>query len=237
MANYIIEKVSDPVQLAYLASQIIASYINLTLEKKERAQLALSGGSTPASAYRLLGKEYLAWERVDVFLGDERWVDSNDESSNARMLRETLLSSEPGSNASFYPVSTTEQLNPNKSAEVFSGLIQKVCIGKPPIFDLMVLGLGEDGHTASLFPGTKSLKVKDSWTTVSEGKGLARITLTSPVLSSANKVIFLVCGSNKKHALKRLLDPCESSERTPARLVQPNSEILLLVDEAASALI
>jgi 6-phosphogluconolactonase len=99
---------------------------------------------------------------------------------------------------------------------------------------MMVLGLGDDGHTASLFPGTEAPEVRDRWTTIGRGKGLDRISLTAPVLSASRKVMFLVSGANKREALRRLLDPAESSQRTPAKLVQPEAEIIVLADEAAS---
>ena len=98
----------------------------------------------------------------------------------------------------------------------------------------MLLGLGDDGHTASLFPGTDAPKVRDQWTTIGRGKGLDRITLTAPVLSAARKVLFLVSGEGKHQALSRLLDASESAERTPAKLVTPSTEILVLADQAAS---
>jgi len=96
------------------------------------------------------------------------------------------------------------------------------------------LGLGDDGHTASLFPGTDAPEVHDRWTTIGRGKGLERITLTAPVLSASRTVMFLVSGANKREALQRLLDPAESSQRTPAKLAQPQAEIIVLADEAAS---
>jgi 6-phosphogluconolactonase len=99
----------------------------------------------------------------------------------------------------------------------------------------MVLGLGDDGHTASLFPGTHAPTVRDQWVTVGEGKGLPRLTLTAPVLSAARTVIFLVSGAGKATALQRLLDPQEPCERTPARLVQPEGEVQILADAAAAA--
>jgi len=235
MTTYRIERARDSQDLARMAAQTIASYLDLALDQRDRAQLALSGGSTPAVAYGLLGQEHLPWERVDVFLGDERWVDADDASSNARMLRQTLLHQAPGSHAAFHPVPTVSLPTPEDSAVAFQAAIEKVCPGEPPIFDLMVLGLGEDGHTASLFPGTEAPTVTDRWTTVGRGKGLERITLTAPVLSASRQVIFLVSGAGKAQALARLLDPAESPQRTPAKLVTPRTEVLVLADEAALA--
>jgi 6-phosphogluconolactonase len=100
---------------------------------------------------------------------------------------------------------------------------------------VVLLGLGDDGHTASLFPGTAAPNVRDRWVTTGEGKGLPRITLTAPTLSAARKVVFLVSGASKRQALERLLDAQEPPERTPARLVQPHAEVLILADAAAAA--
>ena len=237
MATFDIQKVEDQEQLACLASQLISDQIKLGLNHKDNFQMALSGGSTPRKTYELLREEILPWDRVQIMLGDERWVPCDDESSNALMLRQTLLASGPGSQASFYPTPTVEFKTPQESAREFSQLIKRIFNNDSPCFDLILLGLGEDGHTASLFPGTKSLNVRNSLATVSTGKAQERITLTASVLSSASKVIFLVSGEGKQTALKRLLDPNESYERTPAKLVNPDSEIVLLVDKTAAALI
>jgi 6-phosphogluconolactonase len=99
---------------------------------------------------------------------------------------------------------------------------------------VILLGLGDDGHTASLFPGSAALAERGRSVVVGEGKGLPRITLTAPVLSAARQVIFLVSGTGKRQALERLLDPQEPVERTPARLVQPRGEVLILADAAAA---
>ena len=235
MTTYRLEQARDSKDLARRAAQTIASYIDLALNQRDRAQIALSGGSTPALAYGMLAQEHLPWDRVDVFLGDERWVHPDDEASNAHMLRQTLMAKGPGARAAFHPVPTTELADAEASAAAFAEMLRSVCPGSPPVFDLMLLGLGDDGHTASLFPGTEAPMVKDRWATVGRGKGLDRITLTAPVLSASRQVIFLVSGVGKQEALKRLLDPSESPQRTPAKLVQPNSEVLILSDREASS--
>ena len=235
MSSYRIERSPSSENLARRAAEHIGAAIDLALDQRDRAQIALSGGNTPALAYALLGQEHLPWDRVDVFLGDERWVAADDESSNARMLRNTLLKTgQPGARACFHPVPTVELSSPEASADAFAELVAKACEGAPPVFDFILLGLGDDGHTASLFPGTEAPGVLDRWTTIGRGKGLERITLTAPVLSAARQVVFLVSGEAKRQALSRLMDAAESPERTPAKLVRASSEILVLADQAAS---
>jgi len=231
--SYRISVAASAEDLARQCAQQVAAAIDLALAERDRAQIALAGGETPKAAYRLLGAEHLPWERVDVLLGDERWVSRDDSSSNARMLGETLLAREPGSGASFHPV-PTDLSDPEASASAYADLLMALCPGDPPCFDLILLGLGDDGHTASLFPGTAAPAVRDRPVTIGEGKGLPRITLTAPVLSAARRVVFLVSGAGKRQALGRLLDPFEPAERTPARLVQPAGEVLILADHAAA---
>jgi len=233
MTTYRIAVAASADDLANQCSQHIAAALDLALAERDRAQIALAGGETPKAAYRLLGGQHLPWERVDVLLGDERWVSREDPSSNARMLGETLLAREPGSQASFHPV-PTELADPQASATAYEALLKALCAGDPPRFDLILLGLGDDGHTASLFPGTDAPLVNDRAVTIGEGKGLPRITLTAPVLSAARQVIFLVSGAGKQQALRRLLDPLEPADRTPARLVQPVAQVLILADQAAA---
>jgi 6-phosphogluconolactonase len=233
-ATYRLEVAADAAELARRAAETIAARIDLALAERDRAQIALAGGSTPAAAYRLLGAEHLPWERVDVLLGDERWVPEDDPASNALLLRHSLLAETPGAQARFHPVPTGQE-SPEASAAAFTALLSQLCPGDPPVFDLILLGLGDDGHTASLFPGTAAISVTDRSVTVSEGKGLPRVTLTAPVLSAARQVVFLVSGTGKRQALQRLLDPAEPAVRTPARLVQPRSPVLILADADAAA--
>jgi 6-phosphogluconolactonase len=235
--TYKLEVAADATQLARVCAERIAALLDLALDERDRAHVALSGGTTPAAAYRLLNQEHLPWNRVDVVLGDERWVSATDPASNARMLRETLLAEGgPGAQARFHPV-PTELPTPEASVDAFERYVRDLCPGDPPVFDVMLLGLGDDGHTASLFPGTPATQERTRLVTIGAGKGMERISLTAPVLSAARQVMFLVSGAGKGEALRRLLDPAEQAERTPAKLVQPQAPVLVLADaEAAQAL-
>lgn len=220
--------------LARQTAEAIGSTLDLVLAERDRAQIALAGGETPRATYRQLGHQHLPWDRVDVLLGDERWVSASDPSSNARMVRETLMAEAPGHRARLHPV-PTDLASSQQGAETYGELLQQLCAGTPPALDLVLLGLGDDGHTASLFPGTAAPTITDRAVTLGEGKGLPRVTLTAPTLSAARRVLFLVSGAGKVQALKRLLDPLESAERTPAKLVQPHEEVWIFADRAAAA--
>ncbi len=234
MNKYEIQVSEDKNSLAQAASDLIAQIIESTLKIKSKAKIALCGGSTPKVAYSLLGKKNLDWTNVDLFLGDERWVDNESQDSNCFLLNNSLLSSgNAAQQASFFSVSTVELASPEESARNYEKILKNSLDGYPPRFDLILLGLGDDGHTASLFPGSDALFERDSLITVGEGKGHKRITFTSKLLSSAHNVVFLISGSAKQTALKRLLDQSESWERTPAKLVSPNSEIIVLADKDA----
>ena len=233
MTQYHLRLAPSSEDLARQAAEQVASRIDLALAERDRAVIALAGGETPKACYGRLGADHLPWERVDVLLGDERWVPADDPASNARMLRETLLAQGPARSAAFHPVPTDEP-TPEGSAAAYAQVLVGLGGGPIPSFDVILLGLGDDGHTASLFPGSAALAENQRSVTVGEGKGLPRITLTAPVLCAARQVIFLVSGTAKRQALERLLDPEESHERTPARLVRPRSEVLILADAAAA---
>ena len=234
MTKYQIQVSEDKNSLANVASDLIAHIIESTLKIKSRAKIALCGGSTPKATYSLLGKKNLQWTNVDFFLGDERWVDNQSQDSNCFLLNNSLFKvGNPSLEASFFKVSTVELPSPEDSAKDYEKILKNNLDGDPPRFDLILLGLGDDGHTASLFPGSDALFERNSLITVGEGKGHKRITFTSKLLSSADNVVFLISGSTKQTALKRLLDPSESWERTPAKLVAPNSEIIVLADKDA----
>ena len=234
MTDYDIQVSEDNNSLAFAASNLIAQIIESTLKKKSRVKIALCGGSTPKSAYSLLGRRNLEWDKVDLFLGDERWVDNESQDSNCFLLNHSLFKEgNPSLEASFFRVSTIELSSPEASAKDYERIIKKNLDGDPPRFDLILLGLGDDGHTASLFPGSDALFVRDDLITVGEGKGHQRITFTSKLLNSTDKVVFLISGVTKQTALKRLLNQSESWERTPAKLVANSSKIIVLTDKDA----
>ena len=238
MTKYDLQVSPDKNFLAFAASDLIAQIIESTLKNKSRAKIALCGGSTPEAAYSLLGKKNIDWKNVDLFLGDERWVDNSSQDSNCFLLNNSLFKEgNPSLKASFFPVSTIELSSPEASAKDYERIIKKNLDGDPPRFDLILLGLGDDGHTASLFPGSDALFVRDDLITVGEGKGHQRITFTSKLLNSTDNVVFLISGSGKQIALKRLLDQSESWERTPAKLVANRSKIIVLADKDAYAFI
>ena len=234
MTKYVIHVSEDKKSLAYDASELISQIIETTLKNKSRAKIALCGGSTPKAAYSLLGKKNIDWKNVDLFLGDERWVDNTSQDSNCFLLNNSLFKEgNPSQEASFFSVSTVELQSPEESAKDYERIIKKNLDGNPPRFDLILLGLGDDGHTASLFPGSDALFVREDLITVGEGKGHKRITFTSKLLNSTDNIVFLISGSAKQVAIKRLLDQSESWERTPAKLVAPSSEIIVLADKDA----
>jgi len=222
----------NKLELSSNVSIYIENQINKTLNIKNRFQFCVSGGSTPKSVYENLSKLDISWDKVDVFLGDERCVDPNSELSNSLMLRNSLLKNY-GSKAYFYEIFNDSNIEDYISKKLLITKLYEKCSNDPPSFDLTLLGLGDDGHTASLFPYKKNNNI-DDLVIFNEGNGLKRISLTPKVLSCSSNIIFLVSGSSKRTALKRLLDKNESSERTPSKLINSTNQISIFCDEDSS---
>ena len=192
--------------------------------------VALSGGSTPRRAYQLAADLREDWSRVDVWLGDERCVPPDDERANLRLVRETLVVKISNSPPSLHPVDTS--LPPAESAARYDDDLQGVTL------DLALLGLGSDGHTASLFPHAPSLD-EERLLAVAADAGLPpwveRVTMTIPALSAAREVVFLAVGEDKAAAARRAFGE-PPSRATPASLVRSSSGATAAVlDRAAAA--
>lgn len=203
---------------------------------------ALSGGHTPIGLYEELAgaRDSLDWEKIHIFLVDERFVPPTDSRSNFAMIKATLLDKVPIPGANVHPV-PVEGADPELCARRYEDdlcAFFETPTGSVPRFDLIMLGLGEDGHTASLFPGTDALGEKTRLVRAipPEGERTARITLTLPVINKARNVIFLVTGAGKSEIMRRLIE--EGDESLPAAKVAPESgEALFLCDKDAAALL
>jgi 6-phosphogluconolactonase len=175
------------------------------------------------------------WERTHWFWGDERFVPHDDPLSNYRMVRDAMLSHAPVPAENIHAV-PTEGMTPEAAARDYQRLLQdfygsQTLDPEKPLFDINLLGLGEDGHTASLFPGTDALKERDRWvTSVVGAKAEARITLTFPTLESSRQAIFLVAGADKAPMLKRLI---EGDQALPAARLNPTGRLSIFADRQA----
>jgi 6-phosphogluconolactonase len=208
-----------------------------------RFAVALSGGSTPKMMYALLaGPEFsneLDWARVDVFWGDERCVPPDHPESNFRMAKEALLDKIAVPPANVHRMRAEEA--PGPAADAYENEIKRFFAlqsGQLPRFDLVLLGLGEDGHTASLFPGSRVLDERDRLVAAPYAEKLQahRLTLTLPVINAAARVIFLVAGASKAKVVGEILQAGKPADRYPAARVRPaNGDVTWLIDAAAAA--
>jgi 6-phosphogluconolactonase len=183
--------------------------------------MVLSGGNTPRELYRRLAHSDLAWSDMHVFFGDERCVPPDHAASNYRMAYETLLCR--------VPAIVHRMRGELCSAQQYEDELDAAFSGSVPHFDVVLLGLGADGHTASLFPGDAALSVTDRYVVRVERPDFSRLTLTARALSSATDVFFLVAGPTKQHALKRLLS---GADIPPARI--SGERVTIITDLAAS---
>jgi 6-phosphogluconolactonase len=221
-----------------LADKVASWLLELALAKPEPFSLCLSGGSTPKALYRRLAqapyRDAFPWDRTHLFWGDERFVPHDDALSNFRMVKEALLDHAPIPKDNIHPVPTNGA--PADAAARYQATLQTFYGGdvldpEKPLFDVNLLGLGADGHTASLFPGTDVLKERTAWTAAVVGvKDEARITLTYPALESARHAVFLVEGEGKADILARLV----SGDRSlPSARVHPSGDLRVYCDVAA----
>ena len=207
--------------------------------KRGEFAVALSGGTTPRMLYRTLASyPFLGafpWARAQWFWGDERFVPHDDPMSNYRMVCEAMLSRVPASASNIHAIAT-EGLTPADAARRYERALKNHYGAERlnparPLFDLVLLGLGTDGHTASLFPGSPALDEREHWTSVGELKSQPRITLTYPAIESSAQTAFLVEGPAKRDILGRLRG---GAADLPAARLRPNGALRIFADKAAA---
>lgn len=232
-----IEVLADPPALAQRVAEWMTT---MAVAAKRGFRVSLSGGSTPRALYALLAseafKDRFPWQRVSWFWGDERFVPHDHPDSNYRMAREAMLAKVPVPAANIYPIPTDG--TPETAAQRYEQSLQEAYEARildpaTPLFDVMLLGLGEDGHTASLLPGSEVLKERERWVVaVRRGRPEVRITLTYPVIESSRHVAFLVEGAGKAAMLAAIR---AGGSQVPAARVRPVGELIWFVDRAAIA--
>jgi 6-phosphogluconolactonase len=229
-----------PEQLAVAAAKRFVECAAKLHGELDRFSMALAGGKTPRRVYELLASERfinrLKWSQVDLFFGDERAVPPTHPDSNYAMVYETLISKVP------IPAKNVHRIigegDANENARGYENQLQSFFAGLAwPRFDLALLGMGEDGHTASLFPHSDALEEKSRWVvaTKNEQTGQHRITLTVPVFNHASHVMFLVTGKEKAQRLAEVLRPRPGSELLPAQAIKPIDGTLEWFADAAAA--
>jgi 6-phosphogluconolactonase len=223
--------VSDP---AAAAAERIAAVV------RRGGHIALAGGSTPRRAYELLAEMGLSWNAVDLWLGDDRCVGPDHEHSNFKMVQETLVGRIGDDD---YPASWRRiqgELGPERAADLFEQELRLAFREREwPRFDLILLGIGPDAHTASLFPDDAALTERERWAVGVETPGMAplvpRVTLTLPVLDAAREVLFLIAGADKADAVARAFGDAPGPD-APASLVRPaDGALTVLLDGGAGA--
>ncbi len=202
--------------------------------------IALSGGSTPRGLYDLLARapyrETFPWRRTHVFWGDERFVPKSDARSNYHMAHQALLSHVPIVPANVHAV-PTEGMTPSDAALAYERMLKSYYGAETldparSLFDVTLLGVGEDGHTASLFPHSRALSERERWVvSVTDAGPQPRISLTYPVLESSRQVLFLVAGEEKRAVFERVV---RGDQDLPAARLRPIRSVLWLADQAAA---
>ncbi|MFQ5753260.1 MAG: 6-phosphogluconolactonase [bacterium] len=225
-----------------MVGERIIEIINLTIQKQGNCSVALAGGTTPRDAYAYLTEDChryrVDWQRVQLFWGDERMVAPEHPDSNYRMVKESLINriNIPDENVH----RMRGEIAPDTAAAEYRQILKKKFSEQPPPFDLVLLGVGEDGHTASLFPGTSAIEEQvqpvvavfvprlKSW----------RITLTLPVLNAAKNIVFMVSGHAKSKIVQQIINLEQPNKKLPATLIRPeNGRVWWMLDSEAVSLL
>ncbi len=239
-----IEILPDAESAALRAADLFAAAAQAAAAQHGRFAVALSGGETPRALYRLLARQQFSqkvpWRRVQLYWGDERCVPPEDPASNYGAAREAFIRHVPIAAENVHRILGEEA--PDQGAMAYEKELRALAaLERPtselPVFDLVLLGLGQDGHTASLFPHADALDVEERFAVATEAPdGSPRITLTYPVINAARRVWFLVCGAQKAGMVAEVLEGLRVPEAVPAQGVAPvHGTITWLLDAAAAA--
>lgn len=234
MSTPTVEILGDVPTLIQRSLALIVEKLQAAIATHGKATIALSGGSTPKPLYEAIAQQNLPWDKIHVFWGDERYVPADHPDSNLNMTQKAWLSKVSILAANVHPMPTSES-DPAIAAQKYEQHLRQV-LNSPnavPALDVILLGMGDDGHTASLFPRTEALKVRDRLVAVGNKDGQVRLTFTVPLINQAKDVIFLVAGSSKQNALSQIFSPTADPIDYPAKFIQPQGTLWWLLDEAA----
>ena len=203
--------------------------------------IALSGGNSPKGLFNKLSKKYadsIPWNRIHLWWGDERCVSPYDEESNYKMTKEFLLSKIPIPKENIHRIRGEKK--PEEEAKRYAKEISEILNhrGKNPVFDLLILGIGDDGHTASIFPDQIELFEEEQICAVTQHPltGQKRITITGNVLNNANQIFFLAVGENKSMRISEIMNDSEAAKLLPAYYISPiNGDLIWFLDESAAS--
>jgi len=235
----------DAARLSHAAAQHFVDGAQAAVAARGRARVAISGGSTPKATFALLAdaaqpyRAQMPWEKLEIYWVDERCVPPDHPDSNYRMTRETLLDKVPVPPSQVFRIEG--ELEPEAAAARYESVIRqqfRLEGAQGPVFDVLALGMGDDGHTASLFPHTQALHELGRIVVANHvpQKQTWRITLTWPVIVQARDLFFLIAGQDKAEPLGRVLQGPYDPETLPSQLIQPRSgKLLMLLDKAAAA--
>ncbi|MDR3581272.1 MAG: 6-phosphogluconolactonase [Oryzomonas sp.] len=228
--------------LSRAAADLFAEWVARAVADRGRCAILLAGGTTPRSTYELLAekplRDQVPWGGLHFFWGDERSVPSDDPRSNARMVHRALLDLVPVPAGQVHPIPGDR--DPRQAADEYEELLRRFFAGAAPRFDLVLLGLGDDGHTASLFPDSPVLEERQRWASATRraGEEIVRVTLTPTLINQADLVVFLVAGDDKATVLREVLEDHPDPRSRPARMIMPEQgELRWLVDQSAARLL
>ena len=230
-----VEVLPDLAALIERSLSITLAKIQTAIESRGLCTIALSGGSTPKPLYEAIAAQQLPWDKIHVFWGDERYVPPDHPDSNQLMARRAWLDSVDIPAQNIHPM-PTDDANPADAARKYEAHLAEffhLKRGEFPALDVILLGMGDDGHTASLFPHTEALQVRDRVITVGSKDSQPRITFTAPTINHGRCVMFVVAGANKRAALAEIFAPEADELSYPSRLVQPQGELWWLLDREA----